>query len=200
VCNHGNQWRIRRSYVGTGRMDVFNAELWAIGLAFGETVKSRERLQGNRVETVAVFSDSRAAIRQTAHLGPALWYQLARRINRRVQALLAHGNATEIHSVPGHSDILRNEKADRQGNLTRDAGGSTAIERPYTSASNTARQIAEGRSAAKAEWEADNCRNHFSRSHKGKTGIKRPVPMTRVKSLATRFYRLMCRHTPTGVY
>jgi len=29
---------------------------------------------------------------------------------------------------------------------------------------------------------------------------KRPVPMTSMKSLATRFYRLKCGHAPTGVY
>jgi len=33
VCKHGNQWRSGRSFLGTGRMEVFDAELWAIGLA-----------------------------------------------------------------------------------------------------------------------------------------------------------------------
>jgi len=48
---------------------------------------------------------------------------------------LAHGIATEIHWVPGHSGIPGNEEADRQANLARDASGSTVIERLYTSAS-----------------------------------------------------------------
>jgi len=74
------------------------------------------------------------------------------------------------------------------------------IERPYTSASNGARQISEGRSAAKAQWEADKCSKHFSYRLKGKMGTKRPVLMTSVKSLATRFHRLMCGHAPTGAY
>jgi hypothetical protein len=65
---------------------------------------------------------------------------------------------------------------------------------------NRARRISEGRAAAKAKWEADKCCKHFSYRLKGKTGTKRPVPMTSVKSLATRFYRLMCGHAPTGVY
>jgi len=43
-------------------MEVFDAELWAIGLALGETVKRRERLQRYGVKTVGVFSDSQAAI------------------------------------------------------------------------------------------------------------------------------------------
>jgi hypothetical protein len=30
VCKHGNQWRSRRSYLGTGRMEVFDAKLRAI--------------------------------------------------------------------------------------------------------------------------------------------------------------------------
>jgi hypothetical protein len=32
VCKHSDEWRYHRSYVGTGGMDVFDAELWAIGL------------------------------------------------------------------------------------------------------------------------------------------------------------------------
>jgi len=77
---------------------------------------------------------------------------------------------------------------------------STAIERPYTSAPNRARQIAEGRSAAKVEWEADKCSKHVSYRLKGKTGTNKPVPMTSIKLLANRFYRLKCVHAPTGVY
>jgi len=33
VCKHGNEWRSRCSFLGTGRLEVFDAELWAIGLA-----------------------------------------------------------------------------------------------------------------------------------------------------------------------
>jgi len=74
------------------------------------------------------------------------------------------------------------------------------IERPYTSASNTARRIPERRSAAKAKWEADKYSRHFSYTLKGRTGTKRPVPMTSVKLPATRFYRLKWGHAPNGVY
>jgi len=74
------------------------------------------------------------------------------------------------------------------------------IERPYTSASNRARRISEGRSAAKTKWEAYKCSKHFGYRLKGKAGTKRPIPMTSVKSLAARFYRLKSGHAPTGVY
>jgi hypothetical protein len=43
VWKRGNEWRTRRHYLGTGRMEVFNAELWVIGLVLGETVKTHER-------------------------------------------------------------------------------------------------------------------------------------------------------------
>jgi len=43
VCKHGSEWRTRRSYLGSGRMEVIDAELWAIGIALGETVKKRRR-------------------------------------------------------------------------------------------------------------------------------------------------------------
>jgi len=75
-----------------------------------------------------------------------------------------------------------------------------AIERLYTAASNRPRRISEGRSAAKAKWDADKCSKHFSYRLKGKMGTKRPIPVTSVKSLAARFYRLKCGQAPTGVY
>jgi len=187
-CKQGIEWRTRHSYLGTGRMEVFDAGLWAIGLALWETVKRRDRHQQHGVIVVAVFSDSQAAIRQAAQLQPGLVQRLARRINRRAQNLRGHGIANKIYWVPGHSSIHGNDEADRQANFAQDASGSRVIEWPYTSASNRARRISEGRSAAKAKWEADKCRKHFSYRLKGKTGTKRPIAMTSVKSLPTRFY------------
>ena len=152
------------------------------------------------MKTLAVFSDSQATIRRTAHLEPGTGQRLARRINRRARNLLAHGIATEIHLVPGHSGIPGNEEADRQANLAPHASGSTVIERPYTSALNRAGRTSEGRSSAKAKWEADRCSKHFSYRLKGQVGTKRPIPMTSVKSLAARFHRLKSGHAPSGVY
>jgi hypothetical protein len=54
---------------------------------------------------VAVYSDPQTTIRWTAHLEPGPGQQLARRINRKTQAPLAHGVQTEIHWVPGYSGI-----------------------------------------------------------------------------------------------
>jgi hypothetical protein len=62
VCKHGNQWRSRLSFLGTRRMEVFNAKLWVIALALGETIEKRETLQRHGVKTEAIFSDSQTAI------------------------------------------------------------------------------------------------------------------------------------------
>jgi ribonuclease HI len=133
-------------------MEVFDAELGAIGLALDVAIEKRQTLQKHGVKTVAVFSDSQGAIRRAPHLVPGPGQRLARRINTRVRSLLFHGIATEIHWDPGHSGIPGNEDADRQANMARNPSGSTVIERPYMSASNRARRISEGRSAAKAKW------------------------------------------------
>jgi len=63
VCNYGNEWRPRRSFLGTGHMEVLDGELWAIGLALDVETEKRETLQVHGVKTVAVLSDSQAAIR-----------------------------------------------------------------------------------------------------------------------------------------
>jgi len=200
VCNRRDEWRSRHRSLGTAWMEVHDPELWAIGLALEATLEKREILQRNGVKMVAVFSDSQAAIRRAAHLELGPGQRLARRINRMAQALLAHLIKTEIHWVPGHSGIPGNEEADRKANIAPEVRGDTATERPYTSAAMTARPISERRSAAKAKWDADNCGQHSCYRLKGKAGTKRPIPMTTVKSLPARFYRLKSRHAPTGVY
>jgi len=200
VCKYSHHWRTHRSYLGTGHMEVFHAKLLAIGLALGEIVNRWLRWQEHQVKVVAVFSDSSAAIRRMEHLEPGLRQWLASRINQRAQALPTHGITTWTDCVPGDSGISRNQEAGRQANLTQDANEDTAIERPYPSASNGARRISEGRLVAKAKWEADKCSKHFSYRLKGKTGTKRPVLMSSVKSLATWFNRLKWGHAPTGVH
>jgi len=62
-CKRSTGWSPHRSYLGTGRMEVFDVELGAIRLMVVETVMPRERLQQHGVKTVAVCSDSQTAIR-----------------------------------------------------------------------------------------------------------------------------------------
>jgi len=200
ICTQRNTWRIRHRYVCTGRMEDFNVEMCPTGLVLAETVRSSKRLQAHRIKTVAVFADSKAAIERTEDHEVGLGLPLARRIAWRARALLTHGITTEIVLILGHSGIHGNKGADRQANRARAGCRSTSIERPYTSGSNTARRIAEGRSVDKAMWETDKCSTHFSYRLKGMTGTKRHVPMTSVKSLPTRLYRSKSGHVLAGVY
>jgi hypothetical protein len=62
VCKHGNEWRSRRSILCTRRMEVFDAEVWAIALVLNVAIEKRDTLQKHGVKMVAVFSDSQAAI------------------------------------------------------------------------------------------------------------------------------------------
>jgi ribonuclease HI len=127
VCKHGNECRFHCSFLGTRRMEVIDAKLWAIGLVLDVAVKNIETLQMHGVKTVAVFSDSQAIIRRAALLESGPGQRLARQINGRARSLPAHGIAMEIHCVPGHSSIPANEEADSQANFTRDASERTLV-------------------------------------------------------------------------
>jgi ribonuclease HI len=156
VCKHRDSLRAFLSHLGTGRMLVYDTELWDIGLALRESVKKRDTLQTHGVTKVAVFSDSEAAIRQTEHLEPAPGQHLPRWISQCARNLREAGIETEIHWVPGHSGIPGNAEADCQANLAREGGRAGTIrERIYTSAANRTRQISGAKTVAKAEWEAD---------------------------------------------
>jgi ribonuclease HI len=201
VCKHGDGWKAFRSHLGTGRVEVYDAELWAIGLALRESVRKRDRLRTHGVTKVGVFSDSQAAIRRTEHLEPGPGQPLARWINQSARTLREAGIETEIHCVPGHTGIPGNEEPDRQANLPREGRRTgTVRERVYTSAANRTRRISEAKTAAKAEWEADKCSKHHGYRLKGKTGNKRPILMNSVKPLAARFYRLKSGNAPVGTY
>ena len=191
VCKHGDRWKAFRSHLGTRRMEVYDAELWAIGLALRESVRRRDTLPSQGVMKVAVVSDSQAAIRpmEPLELGPG--QPLVRWINRSARTLREVGIETEIHWVPGRTGIPRNKEADCQANLARKGRRTGAVrERVYTSAVNRTGRISEAMTAAKAEWEADKCSKHHGYRLTGKAGSKRPIPMNIVKPLADRFYRL----------
>jgi hypothetical protein len=129
-CQRGNERRSPRILLGTGHMEVFDTELWAIGLALDVAIEKRDTLQMHRVKTLAIVSDSQNGIQRAAQLVPGQAHLMARRFNRREQSILAYSILTDIHCVPGYSGIPGNEEADCQANLARDASGRTVIEQP----------------------------------------------------------------------
>jgi len=192
---------INRSHLGTGRMEVYDAEMWAIRLTLREAVKKRDTLQTHGVTKVAVYSELQAAIRQTEHLEPGPGQPLARSIHHSARTLCKACIETEIRWVQRHTGIPRNEEADWQANVVRKGRRTgTVREWVYTSVPNRTRRISEAKTAAKAEWEADKCSKHHCYRQKGKAGSKRPILMNRVKTTAARFYWLKSGHAPVGMY
>ena len=201
VCKHGDRWKAIRSHLGIGRIKVYDAELWEIGLALRESVRPRETLQTHGVTKGAMISDSQAANRRSEHQEPEPGQLLTRWINRSARTLREAAIETEIHWVPRHTGIAVNEEADRQANLTREGRRSgTEREGVFTSAVNRTRRISEGKTAAKAQWEADRCSKHYRYRLKGNAGSKRPISMNSAESLAARFHRLKSGHGPVGTY
>jgi len=117
VCKHRDSCRAFQSDLGTGRMELNDAEQWAIGLALRESVKKRDILQTHGVTKVAVLSDSQEAIPRTEHQEPGPGQHLARWISQCTRNVREAGKQTEIHWVPGHTGIPGNEEADRQVNV-----------------------------------------------------------------------------------
>jgi len=139
----GESWKALRSYLRKGRMEVFDAELWAIWIALKKTVKRGEILHAQGVQKTVIFGDSQAAVRRAAHLEIGPGQQVTRWINNEARALCGDGIETEIRWIPGHSGIPGNEEAVRQANVAREGRGSTVQEQAFISATNRARRITE---------------------------------------------------------
>ena len=116
-----------------------NPGLCVIGVALRKSVAKAETVRAHGVTTVAVFSDSQAAIRWMMHQDPGRGQQLARAINDNARALHSQGIDVVIHWVPGHSSIPGNKEADDQANKVREGRGYTVPERIHTLAANRAR-------------------------------------------------------------
>jgi len=141
----------------TGQLEVVDAELCTIRVTLQRSSGRAEALRAHWVMEVVVCSDSLAAITRMAHLDPGRGQQLPRAINKYVRALRAHGIEAVIHSVPGHSGIPGNTEANWQANKEQENRGYTLHDCINTSAVNRARCSCKGRTAAKVQWEANNC-------------------------------------------
>jgi len=145
---HGNMQRSHCSYLSTVDGELIDAELSAIELTLHMTIRKREPIQRNGVNMMAVFRNSKAAIRWTAdpELGPG--QPVASQTYQMRQALLTHDIAMKIQWVPGHSCIPTDEDADCPSNISQEAYRSKTMQKAHTSLLIGARRISEGRSIA----------------------------------------------------
>jgi hypothetical protein len=113
LCQHGDIWKAFRCHVGTGRMEVYDAERWAIGLALRESVKMRKTLSTHKVMKGGIISDWQVAIRRREHLEARPAQAVARWINRSASTLRAASIEIVIHCILGHIGTTGKEEADR---------------------------------------------------------------------------------------
>jgi hypothetical protein len=66
VCKQGDQWGSCCRFLGTGCLEVFDAELLVIVHALVVMIEKRQSLHMNARTIVAMFDDSQTAIRQVA--------------------------------------------------------------------------------------------------------------------------------------
>jgi hypothetical protein len=153
-------------------MVVFIATLQAFGIELQKSVTCEEALRVHVVMTLAVFSYLQPATRWTVRLDPGPGQPLGSAINNHDRALYTHGIEGAIHCVPGHSCIPRNIEVDSHTIMAPVDPGYTVCNSIYTSASNRARRISEGRAVVNAECGADKCVKNYGYRHKGKAGSK----------------------------
>jgi hypothetical protein len=57
VCNYGIEGRSYCRFLATGHIEVFDSELWVIGIALDGAIQKIEPLQMHGAKTVAIFSN-----------------------------------------------------------------------------------------------------------------------------------------------
>lgn len=97
LSNHRNGCKTFCSHLGTGRVKVYDVELWAMRLALQVLVGTRIVLQTTGVMGVAIVSESQAVIQRMEHQDPGHMQPLARMINQCARTLRNASIEIEIH-------------------------------------------------------------------------------------------------------
>jgi ribonuclease HI len=96
-------WHFRKTNTVTRHdEEVFDAELYALWVGLkAAKVRADEQVDG-QPRTVAIFTDSQAALRRIRNDDPGPGQWLARRILHAERQLRQAGLTTEFHWIPGH--------------------------------------------------------------------------------------------------
>jgi ribonuclease HI len=145
--------------------EVYDAELQGLLIAAQQT--TRLAFESNRTPTdIWIFCDNQSAIRRLQSFKPGPGQRISLEINSLTTALQAIRTQLHVHWVPGHTDIVGNEVADR---LAKIATTSDQPNFPITTLSFLRRAI---RAQKGVDWMREWELSHHGRSYHGKPTLR----------------------------
>ena len=194
-----NQWKQKSLFLGKNK-EILDAELWAISEALDTAI--RETSNANNTP-ITIFCDSQKALTTIRHPPSHKENRFLRvYIYYKPKKLQSNGHVVACRWVPGHADLVGNEKADLAARNRAEKGGRQA--EPWSSLAYIKKNLAQTRSTELTKWhEMKMQESEVSRRGFYIPWIKaeiNPVLGNAPKNYAARYYQLKVGHGAVGTY
>ena len=192
------QWRQKSVFLGKNK-EILDAELWAISEALDTAIRETSTAHNT---LLTIFCDSQRALM-------TIWQPPLQKENRFLRAQIyykvekpkTNGHTVICRWVPGHTDLIGNEKADFAARDKAEKGGRQA-ER-WSSLAHIRENLAKVRSTEITKWYEKSIQEREV-SRRGFyipwTKGAHPILGNIAKKYAARFYQLKVGHGAVGTY